>query len=138
MAVWCPSCGNRGAALGLLWWTSAGRWHSAQLRSPSGGRSSTPTKKTEEKRRHPGTPSHTNPSWALELLQLRVVHEDEIEKTQMNHRHKPNILQTPHELFQAPTGVTRCHCTNPVGGPYCNSLSSVYNIIIMSTDARSA
>ena len=34
----------------------------------------------------------------------------------MNARHKLNLLQTHHELFPTPTGVTRCHCTTPRGG----------------------
>ena len=45
----------------------------------------------------------------------RVVHGGEVEKPQMSHRHKPNLLQTYHELFPTQTGVTRCLTQPPSG-----------------------
>ena len=47
--------------------------------------------------------AYADPSWTLDLLQPRVVHGG-----RMKCRHKPNILQTHHELFPTHTGVMRC------------------------------
>ena len=47
--------------------------------------------------------AHTDMSWTLELLQPRVVHGG-----RMNYFHKPNTLQTHHELLTAHIGVMRC------------------------------